>query len=1648
MKSKLVDTDCAFTSFHPFRNLIIALAWIALSHTFALGQRFITPDQTQQSHTLHLHFSGEQRRPLSMVAGDFDEDGVGDLVIGYGLQKGGSITLLRGNLDAHAPQTYESWMAAGRHQYSDPYLQSPRSISVTVHPSLMISADVNGDGHLDLVYATQGSQQLNVIFGDGKGNFAAPISTSLAGGVTALAAYRPGAPLMGEAVVAAYQSSQGARLSILSYTSNGFTVSATYALPSTATAMSVANLDSDLIPDTAIVAGGQLIILHGKNALSGGGAMTTVPVSGVESVTAGEFLFDRHAQLQLSVLTSNGNVVTLAHQGFDPTPYTPQEIAATRRAALQGHSSNAQTVAQQSSDTGDAPWIEIETNSAAAVHPVSARPPIIVRFRSTGSFDDLAVLNGSQQQRTLISHSAAPPRGFSGAALPSSRVISSTLSSSRVVAAVSAPVSPDARDGLVVLSANSVSPEITVPSAGNTYYVSTTADNTTSIDPDDGVRCTQATNPTETCTLRDAVTFASDDATNNISAGKSDTIMVPAGTYNLSYQHGVIDPNGNALTHLEILGPVTIIGNTSGSGVIINGNNYDTIFTINPGPFGSYNPTGNSNVFSLALENLTIENGKNINNPNATMTGLENNVGGCINWDADSTGNLTITNSVIENCSILWGVGGGIWAFNSAGGGTGTLTLSGDTISNNSTPEKGGGVCTTSPAPAISATNTMFTSNKADYTVQSSDPTALGLGGGLYLDGPRAPSPATPQTTLTNVTISSNTVPLNPNLPSPPIENDGGGIATYTGILVSGTLISSNSAGGYGGGIWSNTATDGSQTTISNSNFLSNSAASAGGAIALGIETQAEGNILQVGLSRIYGNTSTSGASGLANGISGEGGGQAIAINNWWGCNTGPTTAGDGCDQAGGDSSGSLTTTPNAQLGFTSNITAIPPGGSMDLTVTLGAGIAGAFPAVAVNYPYTFNVTGVTANPALSTGTFNTSGVGTAVLTPATTGSGSVTVTFDNQTDTINFTAQGTTATSLAITATPSTTFLYGQPSSFTVQLTPINATGITASDFGVTVDGSSTGFSISLISNNNYQISGPFNALAPGSHALAVSFVGTANYASSSARATLNVSGGTVTISDTVTPTNPVQGQGGTVKVAVAGVGSGAVPTGSITYAFNGGTSQTAALSGGVATITIPTLIPTGGNSLSLAYGGDTNYAAASTAVTLMIFGRSLTTIASLTATAAQINVFGFGFTAPSGSLAFSDVTSGSPVTSPVTLNTATATPSLLPQVTTITGANSLPVWTELADLNGDGILDLITSVFGTDSVNVQLGNGDGTFGAATKTLIATGFGPSEVHAVSLRGAGTLDLIVGSYNTNQIAVLLGNANGTFQAPVFYTVGTATNTPTSLTTGDFNHDGNLDVAVANTGDNTVSILIGNGSGTLTPPGAAINVGRTPEAVRAGDFNGDGYSDLAVANYQDGTVTILLNNQNETFATSTISVGSGSNSGPQALAITGSGSSLLLAVANFGSNNVSLLKSTGSGGFGAQTLVNVGNGPDDVRFTDINGDGIPDFVVSNYTDGTLNVATGSTSGAYTVLGPFPIGTKPYSAAAGDLDNDSTPDIVVANTFSNNTGVLLSGTQISVPYTGLALPAGNTLNATYTPDANSKYGSSTSPNVTVP
>ena len=87
-----------------------------------------------------------------------------------------------------------------------------------------------------------------------------------------------------------------------------------------------------------------------------------------------------------------------------------------------------------------------------------------------------------------------------------------------------------------------------------------------------------------------------------------------------------------------------------------------------------------------------------------------------------------------------------------------------------------------------------------------------------------------------------------------------------------------------------------------------------------------------------------------------------------------------------------------------------------------------------------------------------------------------------------------------------------------------------------------------------------------------------------------------------------------------------------------------------------------------------------------------------------------------------------------------------------------------QVADLNGDGIPDIVAANYGSDTVSVLLGNGNGTFQPAQS--FAAGSGPASVAVADLNGDGKLDLVVGNRNDSTVSVLSGNGNGTFQAPV------------------------------------------------------------------------------------------------------------------------------------------------------------------------------------------------------------------------------------------------------------------------------------------
>lgn len=184
-------------------------------------------------------------------------------------------------------------------------------------------------------------------------------------------------------------------------------------------------------------------------------------------------------------------------------------------------------------------------------------------------------------------------------------------------------------------------------------------------------------------------------------------------------------------------------------------------------------------------------------------------------------------------------------------------------------------------------------------------------------------------------------------------------------------------------------------------------------------------------------------------------------------------------------------------------------------------------------------------------------------------------------------------------------------------------------------------------------------------------------------------------------------------------------------------------------------------------------------------------------------------------------------------------------------------PVAIASGDFNGDGRIDF--AVADGNGVSILLGNPDGSFAAGVDYSVG-GVAPTGLAVGDVNGDGKLDLIVVA---GEVAILLGNGDGTFQAPTIVPNVSGT----AVAAGDFNKDGKLDLAIA-TGSNgpAVWILLGNGNGTF---GAGVDYPTVGSfSVIIGDFNGDGNPDLAVGNAYSGgggdEISILLGKGDGTF----------------------------------------------------------------------------------------------------------------------------------------------------------------------------------------
>jgi len=287
-----------------------------------------------------------------------------------------------------------------------------------------------------------------------------------------------------------------------------------------------------------------------------------------------------------------------------------------------------------------------------------------------------------------------------------------------------------------------------------------------------------------------------------------------------------------------------------------------------------------------------------------------------------------------------------------------------------------------------------------------------------------------------------------------------------------------------------------------------------------------------------------------------------------------------------------------------------------------------------------------------------------------------------------------------------------------------------------------------------------------------------------------------------------------------------------------------------------------------------------------------------------------------------------------------------------------------------------------------------------------AAGDGPLSVTSGDFNGDGHLDLAAANELTNNISILLGNGDGTFQAAANFTAG---NSPISITTGDFNEDGRLDLAVANYVTYNVSILLGNGDGTFNTA-VSYAVERYPFSVTSGDFNGDGHLDLAVANFDDTAglvsdhVSVLLGNGDGTF---NAAVNYDPGSRPRSV-ITGDfneDGKLDLATANENSDNVSILIGNGNGTFRAAVNYAAGDFPMSVTAGDFNQDGHLDLAVANDVSNNVSILLGNGDGTFNAAVNFAAGGFPFSVTKGDFNRDGRLDLAVTLFSSDNVGLLL-------------------------------------------
>jgi hypothetical protein len=353
----------------------------------------------------------------------------------------------------------------------------------------------------------------------------------------------------------------------------------------------------------------------------------------------------------------------------------------------------------------------------------------------------------------------------------------------------------------------------------------------------------------------------------------------------------------------------------------------------------------------------------------------------------------------------------------------------------------------------------------------------------------------------------------------------------------------------------------------------------------------------------------------------------------------------------------------------------------------------------------------------------------------------------------------------------------------------------------------------------------------------------------------------------------------------------------------------------------------------------------------------------------------------------------------SPRTLSFASSTAVTFP-------AMSGPAVVAAADLNGDQILDLVTTTYKTNLVEVMLGKGGAAYNTPSTYRLGT-MATEDAEGLSIadfNGDGLLDIVATSPASMTVSILKATAPGVFSivTPTF----TTPYPPITAIAADFNGDHKVDVAIGFLNGSFV-VATGNGDATLT--GAPI-LGAPLKAI--GDWNHDGKLDIAGADFSTADMALGRTVNVE------LGLGTGSFTIPGSSTLVGSGPAAMvgadfnhdgkldLAVANFGSNSVTIMLGKGDGTFTVGATLQTGAGPNGVVASDFNCDGTLDLVVTNGSGTTVSVFSGNGDGTFGTAIPFNAGTGPGAPIIGDFDGDGWLDVMVTDYGTDMLTVLLN------------------------------------------